>query len=177
MKKTMFFLMLWLISLASACRKKEVAPIIPIQFELRLINEQGVVSTQFREGENFKLSFIMKNPTDSTWAFRDPKLDLDFFKVYDASGNDLGKPFGSAFCSYEPVGGTKGIDPKGVFEIVIPWVVKDSTNYPFICAPVKLQYLRKGSYKTGFKNAFEFLKNSKIFKTDVLNFNINFSII
>ena len=172
-------MMIGLISLASSCKKEATNPsAIPIQFELRLLNDKGSVSTKFSEGENFTLSFIMRNPTDSLWAFRlaTARISNDFFKVYDGQGTSFGKPFSSAFCLQEPAGATRGIDGKGIWEIKIPWVTEDSTYYPLFCQPMKLPFLKKGNYQTGFKGSFDFLHGGKVLRTDTLNFNVNFSI-
>ena len=181
MKKLLFFLMIGWVALAISCKKEATNPsAIPIQFELRLLNDKGTISTKFSEGENFTLSFIMRNPTDSLWAFRlaTARISTDFFKVYDGQGNSFGKPFSGAFCSQEPSGATRGIEGKEIWEIKIPWVVKDSTNYPLFCNPTKLPFLKRGNYTTGFKGSFDFLLHGgKVLRTDTLNFNVNFSIL
>jgi len=153
-----------------------------IAFKFCLLNEQGKPATVFNEGDNFSFYFSVSNNSkkDYFYAGGDIACDKNFFRVYNSSGYDFGK-------SYSPlptpeVGIVRFPFNAGTVHIIkVPWLhEKDS----ILCAEnfcyesIIQKPLVKGIYYTGFKYSFYFQgqNESNTFRTDSINFKINFKI-
>jgi hypothetical protein len=172
MKKTMFFLMLWLISLASACHKDEVDPNkIPIDFEFRLLDSNKRVASSFKTGENFWLSFLMINRSSEEWSFSENSIDKikGFFHLYTKDSLDLGKPYGTVFCLAP---GGIPIPSNDTLKIEIQWRpiqgVKYYGNFCDIKEDNPLPSL--GQYKSGFSGVLKFKFKDSTYTTSALTF-------
>jgi hypothetical protein len=135
----------------------------PVDFEYRLLNPKGEVTTTFKQGEDITFSFLITNKDPSLTALYNFVLEMNspnsgFCKVYQIVEGQGEIYWGVAGClsdlSYEFIGiyplGKVGI-PK---EIKYQWLRADE----FCNAPNKP--LTKGKYKTGFTQTF-YLNNGK----------------
>lgn len=67
-----------------------------IEFKFCLLNEDGVPSTTFQEGENFYFYFTAKNTRDENLSFDPDFMNFGmntFCKVWNEKGDTIGKPF------------------------------------------------------------------------------------
>ncbi|CAN5840321.1 hypothetical protein BH24BAC1_BH24BAC1_38750 [soil metagenome] len=136
---------------------------------LQVTDLQGKPKSSFREGENFLLSFTVKNRGKEDarivhWDF--PFVIQDFLAVYkiiqEADGkNWVGKPFKSGPSSYDLA--PQVVPAESQLEYVFPWMSETGQRYvmPIYSKPernvnkrhyeaVETQPLSKGRYYSGF---------------------------
>jgi hypothetical protein len=174
-------LMLALLTLtAFSCDQKQVNPSAPVTFKFALLNSVGENVTTFRAGEAVIFSFKIINNSNEDLFLKQSSLDTEeFFKVYrieTAEGNrkiSMGKPYKSIFCTYQ-LGVL--VPANGTLHLELPWMPDDDYHTKHFCSFEKNTPLPKGTYKTGFSSSFEFMKGPNSYKTDALNFNIDFEI-
>lgn len=161
-----------------------------IEFEFRLLTENGVPANTFKSGENFLFSFIIINNSDQPWSFLQ-KLDdrHSFFRVYQLSADtqeggevkDVGRPWETIFCQYR-LGLL--IPPHDTLKLEIPWIPEppawnaDHPRYNSIfCQVSSNTALPPGRYKTGFTSAFKLLNGEDIsYNTEKKTFEILFEV-
>ena len=181
MKKTMFFLMIWLISLASSCHKdiqSDSRNPTPVALELRITDLNRNKINVIPEGDNFTLSFLLTNNSDSVWWFRRQHFkSIDLFRVFDNKNNSLGRSFEFEMC--DPGGaeiGDIGIRPHESYEIGVYWLHPQGQQYALFCNPIDAPALQKGSYYTAFKGSLQFQKDRKVYVTDSIDFQYDFKV-
>jgi len=153
-----------------------------IAFKFCLLNEQGKPATIFNEGENFSFYFSVSNDSKKNYYYVGYAIayDKNFLRVFNSSGYDFGK-------SYSPlpipeVGIAAWPFNAGAVHIIkVPWLhEKDSVLCAenFCYESIIQKPLVKGIYYTGFKYSFYFQgqNESDTFRTDSINFKINFKI-
>lgn len=165
-----------LVITAFSCEDNLQEP-VQVEFEFRLLNEQGQPSTTFKEGENFVFSFLIINKS-SERMFLDQRslLTREFLRVYKINNSegvkliDLGTPYRDK-CTMQA-----GflIESNDTLKFEIPWI-PDFDHY-FICElNTDNTPLSKGRYKTGFTSIFDFSFDSQSLQSEQ-SFNINFQI-
>lgn len=183
---------LWgiILSATSGCEQDE-SFIDAVDFEFRLLNENGVPATIFYEGENFVFSFLIINHSDEQWLLNGSQLggseSSDFFKVYKAYTNsqgqdseiDIGKPWKTMFCQY--MNGLF-ISPHDTLKLEIPWMPQPwDVGNPYyntiFCLVEEHNALPVGKYSTGFFSTFSFSRGEDIsYTTSKLQFQTDFEI-
>lgn len=149
-----------------------------LRLEFRILDEQGLPSTNFRQGDNFIFSFLIINESSQHVSFLQSIDDIeDFFRV-DAISNDtlvdMGKPWEIIFCEY-----ILGIPIKSndTLALEIPWTIKDqSFNSSHFCLTESKHPLKAGKYKTGFSSTFSFLNGEEEFTSERNKFEVEFKI-
>jgi hypothetical protein len=152
---------------AVSCTSETIQKADPdIQFQFRLLKEDGTVRNTVSRGENFRFSFIIINKTDQPWSIERVDDLNNFLRVYqlDADqqegGNviDVGRPWETIFCQY-----TLGllILPHGALNPEIPWMPEPPAWNPdhphfnsIFCRVTSNTALPPGRYKTAFTSAF-----------------------
>lgn len=71
-----------------------------IKFEFYLLNEEGISTTVFNEGENIIFSFSFKNNLQDTIIVSTDFIDTNFYRVYQSNNIDLGKPWTGLWCEF-----------------------------------------------------------------------------
>jgi hypothetical protein len=162
----------------SAVIQKEVDG---IEFKFCLLNEKGEPATVFKEGENFSLFFSIANNRDEKLYFYPSYAysnENEFCKIFNSSGQDIGKPFLFSGVDKIGIGAYPLFDSENVCVFEQKWLdYRDSTwrwKYGYF-ESAKQGILMKGSYYTGFNQRFEFSGDTH-FYTDTINFLINFKI-
>lgn len=160
-----------------------------LDFEFRLLNEEGVPSTIFKEGENFIFSFLIINKSAQRFAYLQGIDDRENFFRVDAINTDLsevgnevinlGKPWKTMFCEYK---GALPISARDTLALEIPWNAQglapgDSYYSSLFCLLEDHPHLGIGNYKTGFSSTFSFVKDVNTYTTSELEFEIEFEII
>jgi hypothetical protein len=184
MKKAMFFLMLWLISISSSCKKDapfEFAYGVPLTFQFRLLNEAGKEATEFQQGQNFTFSLRITNHSNNRWDLLSSRLfeTSDFLRVFKFIGTtdslDIGQPFDNkVFCSSDDV----FIKSNERIDIKFNWT-SDSTQFPTKGCGIRGANKGKllvGNFKTGFTHRFQFLEGDSFRISAPIRFDINFKI-
>jgi len=157
---------------------------IPVDFEFRLINEQGNTSVNFSEGNNFWFSFLVINNSDKELFFQSINNIDTFFEVFKLGDDEspsepisYGKPYKAVFCEYL-LSGYK-IQSKDSLEIKVAWVPKgvEQESYPILCNfNFDNEPLPAGNYRTSFISSFNFSYKGKSIKIEEKSFNITFKI-
>lgn len=182
------------LSASFSCSKDRIAlrdthPLLDsLEFEFRLLNEQGIPSTTFREGENFVFSFLIINNSNQKFSM-ERRIDdtTNFFRVYKINAKpaevdqevlDMGKPYRGIFCF--PLISIGIHQDTTKFEI--PWnALGQRPGDPFysseFCLLEDHPPLEAGEYRTGFTSAFYFFKGEENFNTEEMTFNIEFEVV
>ena len=161
-----------LVITAFSCEDNLQEP-VQVEFEFRLLNEQGQPSTTFKEGENFVFSFLITNSLkeDIAWyssckLFSIKSLYSVYKLVMDDSGNQsyefVGQPFvAPVICQDVPI----LVAPGEEYYLKMPWLFNPNNAN-----------LLQGEYKVDFELVdFEFKGNfneQKITKSFYQNFEI-----
>jgi hypothetical protein len=179
MRKTMFkpsLLLLLLCLTFVTCKKNDVESVDPeMNFKLRLLNEKGVESTSFKEGEKFWLSFLITNRIKETRFFTSDNLEnnSNLFRIVKADGSlDLGQPYEKVLCAIDKL----TIKSKASLEFRIPWRSDSIRTTSFCSQSVKKQMPAKGSYKTSFEGYLQIgmLESTRL--TPKIKLSVNFEI-
>lgn len=94
--KTICIFAIGMIVMSSGCGTDEPQP-FPVEFEFRLLNSNGEVTTTFQEGEEIYFSLLFKNLTNEDVGI-DKAFDCeDFFAVYKQTLKEDGTPLGFQF--------------------------------------------------------------------------------
>ena len=154
-----------------------------IEFKFCLLNELGMPTTSFNEGENFSFYFSIKNISSDS-LYNDPSFlckDNGFCKVYNEQSAIIGMPF--IFKGTDLIGTAAyplyGVSSK--YELIIPWQDNRDEWQTLHCyfESTNMDLLSKGTYYTSFVHQFSFDKanDTSTIRTKVINFKINFEII
>ena len=157
-----------------------------IEFKFCLLDEEGNLSTTFREGENFSFYFSMKNMRSKSLPFYDYSFfeSDDFFEV--KKGNQsLGQPYvflgdrGTMELRYLLSKMPSGSHFPYAFSV--PWHNSGTENWEMgYCRfkSVGKSLLPKGKYATKFTHPFSFGMPGKepVLKTQKITFIINFEV-
>jgi hypothetical protein len=149
-----------------------------------LLNEDGVKTNKFNEGENFYLHFSIKNVSENEYYFV-PRFASEsyvntFFNVFKATGEDLGKSIESIMTNTIGLAGYT-FDPNEEVIYEFPWLFHSETSWEYKWTHYRSKTrlpLEKGQYYTGFDSEFIFHPrgdNENEKKYD-LTFKINFEI-
>jgi hypothetical protein len=172
--------------LPSGTNPEIVQVIDSIEFKFCLLDEEGIPSTTFPEGENFSFYFSMKNMRSKSLPFYDYSFfeSDDFFEV-KTGDQSLGHPY--VFLGDR---GTMELRyllskmPSGShfpYAISVPWHNSGTDiwemGYCRFKSAGKAQ-LSKGRYTTKFTHSFSFGMPGKdpVLKTPKLTFLINFEV-
>ena len=139
-----------------------------VEFKFCLLNEQGEPATVFKEGENFKFSFSIKNNRKNNLSFNSPECNYfiylkDFFAVKKRNNY-----YGKAYLFDFP----EGFQP--LQPAIASWLhpLKTFVYDSSLFESSDKDSLKRGVYYTGFSYSFDFGS----VKTDKLTFKINFEI-
>ena len=183
MKKTMFFLMIWLILICSSCKKDppiEFSYGVPMTFQFKLLDEAGKEATEFKQGQNFTFSLRIKNHSNNKWDLLASRLyqTPDLFRVFKIINStdslDMGQPYDTnVWCSEYDI----AIKPNETFDLKFNWV-SDSTVRFISCGMrgSNKNMLPVGKYKTGFTYRFQFSEKDSFRISLPIRFDINFTI-
>jgi len=152
-------------------------------FSFDLINEEGISTDIFAEGENILFSFSILNQSEKTVTIKqmdfsnesDGNLLGDFFRVYrkeDKGFMDIGKPYNSAYCQYIGIVGT--LAPNFETKYQIHWIPTDETSSKIFCQlNLDNSSLVPGNYVTQFDvtlylsvDGDNYVMNDKSFRID-----------
>ncbi|EON79172.1 hypothetical protein ADIS_0401 [Lunatimonas lonarensis] len=118
----------------------------------------------FKEGENFRFSFILSNFSEDYVRFSPSFIDDDFFMVYrlEDLGNyiPISKPYHNIFCEFSL--NQFLISPKGEFRFEIPWSPEENFCCPPFCKTSNNLPLPVGIYKTSINQTIEFTIEEKV---------------
>lgn len=169
-----------IVLMAFSCEKNE-GNSIPVNFKLRMLNEQGEETSTFNEGENVVFSFLVTNQTNEDLYFYQGQMNLDdFFCLIklNTSREDilLGKPYNLIFC--DKIGALK-IPANGSLDITVPWLYDSNISFGYNgCEATDGEYhndtfpLSVGNYKSEFSSS---LKISE-YQTEENHFEVKFTI-
>jgi hypothetical protein len=180
--KRFFFLKLFVFALLLfGCKKTAVNPIdSDLEFQFRLLDQNGRVTNTFKQGENFRFSFLIINKTQKGWGLKQESLNFndEFFRVYKdfgdkkTVGRPLEKPFFADKIPLIPITDTLRLE--------IDWIPQANVFYGRLnIYNFNNKLLPIGTYKTQFTNIFEFYSDgsgSQTYKTNPMAFNINFEV-
>jgi hypothetical protein len=155
MQKILFFKWSWasvllVVGLLMSACKKEAAFIEPmdpeLDFKLRVMNDQGIESSTFKQGENFWLSLVITNKINET-RFLSPSDFVNMrslFRVTSVTDSmDFGQAWQSAICF-----GTKvSLEGHQSVELKLPWR-SDTAYFRFCMEHLSQPMLPTGTYKT-----------------------------
>ena len=149
-----------------------------------LLNEDGVKTNKFNEGENFYMHFSIKNVSNNEYFFptRFARAGNDsFLCVYTDEGEKIGRSFEPGFTNLI---GLPGYDFPPEDEIIYeyPWVFQSDTTWEYNWTSfhsTETKPLEKGKYFTGFSSEFVFYpkEDTNFEKKFDLDFKINFEVI
>lgn len=182
MKKLFFLNTLLVICLMYSCKKADVNPLdSDLEFQFRLLDKNGQVSTSFKQGENLRFSFLIVNKTQKGWGLLQESLNFndDFFRVYQNFGDkkNMGRPLVSpVFTEKIPF-----IPVSGTLKLEMDWIPDSNAYYPRFSDNYHLDNLRlpSGKYRTGFTAIFSFRNggtDTAVYKTESKSFNIDFEV-
>lgn len=165
----LFFLLL------NACQKEKA--ILPVEVEFDLLDENGVSSKIFNEGENFRFQLILRNNSSSQISFKPTFIDDDFFRVFETKSNSspvlVGAPYQSVFCTY--IGDHFVIPPDSEYRFEIPWNPSEHHCCPPFCLVNKSAPLAKGKFRTTINGPFDFIIDGELTSINKV-LNIDFEI-
>lgn len=155
-----------------------------LDFKFRLLDENGRVSTEFREDENFVFSFLIIN-NSSEGVYFTKFLDMDdFFTVKKKDDNHetlVGKPYSSYLCEF--IVQDFKISAKDTLKIEIQWQPAhpyrpDVPYYSsYFCEVIgDNEMLPTGNYYSDFTSDFEFFQGEEAHKISKRNFHIDFTV-
>ncbi|MGE0020636.1 MAG: hypothetical protein AB7S72_13275 [Draconibacterium sp.] len=174
-----------------SCQKDEEIPYPKVEFDFKLLNENGEPSFTINEGENFTFHFkIITN--DTIWKFYEfVDRDSNFFRVYrveDGKQIDVGTPYKSYWCN--TIESVCGQNNPFVFEL--PWItgigeneIPDQSIFPPFCMFNETTLLPIGNYVTFFDEQIKFVRCGKLvdskyeqffYTTDLMHFKVEFTI-
>jgi hypothetical protein len=173
-----------LILLSTTSCKEDLQETIPVDFEFRLLSEQGINATTFDYGQNFVFSFHIINKSSKSIVFQSMETD-DFLKVLRMNNTEgdpiieIGKPYENIFCTYQ---NGYPISSKDTLKIEIPWTPSPwEPGSPFysaiFCGVIENSPLIQGQYKTRFESDFIFSKDGIEYRTQRKEFEITFNIL
>ncbi|SFE48864.1 hypothetical protein [Thermoflexibacter ruber] len=126
----------------------------PVDFEYRLLNSKGEVTTTFKQGEDITFSFVIINrdPTlNALYNFKPEILHNGFCKVYKiVEGKE--SYIGMAACLEEASVTLEGGYPIGA--VRYPYEIKYNWLYAGDYCENPNKSLPKGQYRTGFTQTF-----------------------
>lgn len=191
-----FGILLLVVNLSFSCEKnqdlklRDNQPFLDsVNFEFRLLTEQGIPSTIFKAGDNFIFSFLIINKSNQKFMYLQGIDDRDnFFRVDAINTNpdevdgqliDLGKPWKTMFCEYKA---GLLINARDTLALEIPWNTRDlEPGDPYysslFCLLEDYPNLGVGKYRTGFSSTFSFVKGEDKFESEKMDFNIEFEIL
>jgi hypothetical protein len=151
-----------------------------IVFEFYLLNEEGVASTVFNEGENFSFYFSVTNNRNEKFYFYPGyalSYENNFCEVFNSDNKSYGKPFILGVINLIGIGGFP-FDTEAVCFFKQPW--SDNRDSIWRWGPGHFtstfrERLPKGNYYTSFSYPFEFEGESSKYSYP-LQFKINFMI-
>lgn len=162
--------------LSTGCEKENFN--FPVEFEFQLLDENGVPSTEFQEGQNFQFSLVIRNQSSKDIGYSPSFIGDDFFRIYriDTSEGEvsMGKPYSSIFCEY--IGGQFVIPAGDELRLEIPWIPSEDFCCPPFCKVNNNSPLPKGNYKTFIEGSFDFVykgETTTITKRFEIFFTIN----
>jgi hypothetical protein len=179
MKKITFMtrLLFLLLCITVLACKKEAESLDPeMDFKLRLLNDKGVESTSFKEGEKFWLSFLITSKIDETRFFypNDLTNNKTLFRIGKSDGSsDLGQPYESVICTGQKI----MINGKETLELRVPWHSDSAVSRNAFCVQsIKKESPLKGSYKTIFDGflGVGMLESTRL--TKKISLSVNFEI-
>lgn len=182
MKKLLFFVGFGYLMLFYGCKKPNSDNPLDsdLEFHFQLLDRNRQVARTFKQGDNFRFSFVIINKTKKGWGLKQESFDEndDFFRVYKTfddkktAGRPLLNPVTTFKIPFIPVLDTLRLE--------MDWMPSKGSyygtldNYHFENKPLPI-----GTYKTGFTNVFEFYSEgvgSTTFKTNPLTFNVDFDV-
>lgn len=147
-----------------------------IVFEFYLLNENGMKSTMFNEGENFSFCYTVTNNRKKAVEYypREIYTNIDFFAVKSSNGDFYERPSGMPGVLKEYKGVWINSGETLVFNT--PWIDnRESWIWELATFfPVNLQPLPKGDYYTEFTSDLDF--NHRGLHVENFTFRINFKI-
>jgi len=166
-------LLLFLVLLpVTAFRCEDVEPSV-IQLSYETLDKNGNPSTQFREGENFIISFKIRNSSsEKIYYKRNHESNSDFATVFKLSGfkrvEEVGKPFPLQYPAV-PRQGFHTIDPDSFIVYSFPWIYEEGLyNIPSSNKYINDEYpynktaLPSGRYEISFTEDFQFSDDSDL---------------
>ena len=167
-----------------------------IEFTFCLLNEEGIPSKIFNEGENFYINFVVENKRSSNLYF-DPSFFIfdnttdAFCRIININGDTIGKPF--EYLGTDQIGAPGYIfDSENKYEFKFPWLYNYDEWTSLFCeapnnrweiyyssiVPSYQEPLLKGIYYTQFSHQFNFIDAEYLenITTNQLSFGINFRI-
>jgi hypothetical protein len=181
MKRLMFFLMLWTFLVSSSCKKEpplEFPYGVPMTFKLRLLDANGKETSEFKQGENFVLSFLITNHATNKWVINDETFfgNSNFFRVFKVvsptDSLDKGQPYDTNVnCS----GAELIIKPEETVEFKRDWL-SDKIFGKGCIRGIKQPALEIGQYKTGFSTRFSFFEGDSFRVSSRVRFDYDFKI-
>lgn len=163
-KWMVFVRIVFLISMTIGCTKSDPTPNYPIKISFQLLNEIGEPSIIFKEGENFRFSFIISNFSEDDVRFSPSFIDDDFFIVYrmEELGNfsPVSKPYQNIFCEFSL--NQFVISPQSEYQFEIPWSPEENFCCPPFCKITNNLPLPVGIYRTSINRTIEFIIEEKL---------------
>lgn len=154
-----------------------------IVFKFCLLNEEGIPTTVFNEGENFSFYFSVTNNRNEKLYFIPVfaySNEDDFCRIYNSSDQDLGKSY--YFKGADLIGiGAFPFESSSSCIFQQQWIDNRNTDWKWEHGnfeSLNREVLAKGYYYTEFKHNFEFVygdSSSKLY-TSTLSFKIHFKI-
>jgi hypothetical protein len=151
-----------------------------LEFQFRLLNKKGQISTSFTQGENLRFSFLIINKSSRSWGLNQESLNLndDFFRIYQDFGDKktVGRPLVNPIFT-EKIPFIPIID---TLKLEMDWIPNPNIDYRrFDNYHTNNLPLTSGKYRTGFTTIFSFynaLKDTTTYRTDSKSFNIDFEV-
>jgi hypothetical protein len=174
---------------AVSCTSETIQKVDPdIQFQFRLLKEDGTCSNSFSRGENFRFCFLILNNTNQTWSLERVDDVNNFLRVYQVDaepqegGNiiDVGRPWETMFCQYRLA---LLMLPHDTLKLEIPWMPEPPAWNPdhphfnsVFCRVTSNSPLPPGKYKTAFTSAFELFSGDISYRTEKKTFEVVFEV-
>ena len=145
-----------IVFMAFSCEKNEDDS-IPVEFKLRVLNEQGEESTTFNEGENIILSFLVINKSSETIFLEYFLPNENFFRVSQLNTLEGILDWGFPYIGILEINGGSEINTGDTLEIKYAWLETDNIpNETYLISGHKeTSELPVGFYKTGFSSFFK----------------------
>lgn len=190
---------MWLVVavLLNSCREKDPEPRLrnairitdQLYASFEVLDMDGQPRTSFREGEDFQLSFKLRNVSSDTLdtgpAFSIPSLSRLFYvdnrnffsvvkKVEDGSGQIMGRPIDAPAMSGSFSPGGVIILPKTTVTYQVGWKTQINALYPMpVYDPVpgteNRWYLQRFAVRTGLENKIESLPKGAYYSSFIID--------
>lgn len=159
--------------MAFSCEKNDNDS-IPVEFKLRVLNEQGIENKTFNEGENIIFSFLVINKSTETIFVENFFPNEDFFRVYQYMADNDSINHGIPYESVILVG-SFNILVQDTLKIEYPWnnADIDPYEYPILSGEKENPRLSRGDYITYFTQTFKIGNIQTEEKYFEFNFTIN----